>query len=135
MTENPRSEQQEQTEKRQRVFTGRINDYPETYLDCRENHLWHWDTDWKLVRGRSGSLLEFTRTKVCERCGTRVHKRYDGKTGRALGNKNYYEYPDGYLASQQNRFDTGMARLEMLRRAGIIRGPQSRTRRSGKEQE
>lgn len=101
---------------------GGIQNYPNQFLDCRENHQWHWDTDWKLVRGRGGKLLEFTRTKVCASCGTKAHRKYDGQTGRVISGT-YYEYVDGYQADntdKNNRIDAGLARLEMLRRAGLL---------------
>lgn len=100
--------------------SGPIQDYKEEFLDCRENHIWQWTTDWKLVTGRSGKLLEFTRVKVCQRCGTEAHRRYDGQTGRVIPNSTRYVYADGYLATKDQPVDAGNARLEMLRRSGLL---------------
>lgn len=101
---------------------GDITTYTQEFLDCRENHLWRWTNDWGLTTGHRGKLLEFTRTKECERCHTKAHRRYDGTTGRVISGT-YYEYADGYLSDTSkpgNRIDAGKARLEMLRRAGVI---------------
>lgn len=97
-----------------------LANYKDEFIDCRESHLWRWLTDWHLVRGRSGQLLEFTRIRKCERCGTEAHRRFDGKTGRVIPNATRYIYPDGYLVDEKHRFDTGEARLEALRRAGLL---------------
>lgn len=99
-------------------FTGDIKEYNPDFLDCRENHNWKWVTDWNIVRGAGGRLLEFSRVKKCERCGTLVRKQYDGQTGRSLG-KNSYTYVEGYQATKGNPIDAGLARLEQLRRQGI----------------
>lgn len=100
-------------------FTGDLSKYKPEYLDCRENHNWAWVTDWKLTRGPGGKLLEFSRLKKCTRCNAFVDRKYDGQTGRSLG-KNRYNYPDGFLASRENPIDAGGARLEQLRRDGLI---------------
>jgi hypothetical protein len=112
---------------------GDVTSYKEEYLDCRENHNWQWTTDWKLVTGRAGKLLEFTRIKVCQRCKTEAHRRYDGQTGRVIPNSTRYIYPDGYLTSSKDNVDAGNARLEMLRRSGLLTTTTRGTTRSGKQ--
>lgn len=96
---------------------GNVETYNDAYLDCREGHEWHWVTDWNVVKGPGGRLIEFTRLKRCERCKTLAHRTYDGSTGRVVRTR--YDYTDGYLMPDNARFDAGVARLEMLKRAGI----------------
>lgn len=117
-------------------FTGELQNYNEEFLDCRENHNWKWTTDWGLTTGRGGRLLEFTRTKQCTRCKTVAHRKYDGQTGRVIPNTTRYEYADGYLSTKEHPVDSGAARLEMLRRANLLRTSNSkRTTTSEKEQD
>lgn len=97
---------------------GPVHEYSSDYLDCRENHEWHWVTDWNIVRGPGGRLIEFTRIKQCGRCKCFAHRTYDGSSGRVIRTR--YTYPDGYLTREEDRIDAGKARLELLRRAGIL---------------
>lgn len=99
-------------------FTGNLSNYEERFLDCRENHLWQWVTDWNIVRSTRGGLVEFSRLKRCPRCGAEANRVYDGRTGRVKSTS--YRYPDGYLSSKENRFHAGDARLESIRRTGRI---------------
>jgi hypothetical protein len=97
---------------------GSVDLYNSDFLDCREGHEWHWLTDWNIVRGPGGRLLEFTRLKQCGRCKTLAHRTFDGKSGRVVRTR--YDYADGYLTSEKDRIDAGRARLELLRRAGYV---------------
>lgn len=101
-------------------FDDDLSKYPEKYLDCREGHLWEWITDYNILRGSRGKLQEFSRRRRCSRCKTEVVKTYDGQTGRVL--RRYYDYTNAqnYLVVKARQFDAGQARLEGLRRAGII---------------
>lgn len=99
-------------------YTGDISSYRADFLDCRDGHDWHWLTDWNILRGRNGRLVEFTRTKQCGRCKCLAHRTYDGLTGRVV--RSSHVYPDSYLVTKGTNLDAGTARLEMLRREGMI---------------
>lgn len=99
-------------------FVGDLAEYPESFLGCRvDGHNWTWVSDWRLTCGPGGTVLEFHRLRERQRCRSLVSRHFDGRTGRSLGATSY-RYADRYLVPKQ--LDVGRARLEALRRAGLL---------------
>lgn len=99
---------------------GNITTYRSAYLDCRvgmSGHNWRWLTDFKILRGPGGQIIEFSRARRCVRCRSESIKVYDGKTGTVL--RRAYKYADGYMIAREHvgSFQPGGASLEALRRA------------------
>jgi hypothetical protein len=97
-----------------------IEDYKDEYLRCRglRSHTWQFKTDWNVVRGPRGRLIEFTQVLSCMSCTTQRHTTYEvTRTGhfRRKGAPQY-KYAEGYQVHRGNPIELDDARDELIMR-------------------
>lgn len=98
---------------------GDLESYSDEFLHCRglRTHTWSFQTDFNIVTGPRGRVIEFTKKLSCLACTTcRLDTYRVTKSGRFVFEGHKYEYADGYQVSRGNAIKTDVARDALLRK-------------------
>jgi hypothetical protein len=100
-------------------------DYQDRFLFCRGTaHRWahvhggHWE-----VSMRGGLVIDYRRTLVCDVCGSQRIDVFDADMRPVRTRRTD---PPAYLTEAADRIDGPAARLEEVRRLGLMRTPPRR---------
>lgn len=97
-----------------------IDDYKDEYLRCRglRSHTWQFKTDWNVVRGPRGRLIEFTQVLSCMSCTTQRLQTYEVTRSGHFKRKGstQYKYAEGYQVHRGNPIELDEARDELIMR-------------------
>lgn len=96
---------------KKKVTLGELKD---EYLDCRDlRHAWGKSSDWSVLRGIGGRVIQFTRVVICSRCDTERHETYALPSMEVLTRR--YRYPEGFLMQGSGQ-GTGRTPISTVRR-------------------